>query len=133
MADLDYRYPFSTADGKAIPLDIVRPHGTIKKSFTNASPTAALSCPSTIEVFSILTTADCIVKFAASSASAAALSDGVLATDTIYIPADILTVISPPIGKKSFSIIGDSETGTAIIQFFEKWSGLSLQSQQNRR
>lgn len=133
MADLDKVYPFSTADGQAIPVDIVRPHGVIKKSFLSSGATAAMSVPDTIDVFSVVATEDCLIKFAASSASASALSDGVLATDMMFIPADILTVVSPPLDKKSFSLRGDSANGTAVIQFFETWKGLSLQSQRTRR
>lgn len=133
MSDLQQRYPLSTADGKAIPLDIVCPHGVIKKSFISTGSTAALTCPSTVEVMSFLTTEDCIVKFAASGASAAALVDGSQADDVVFIPAEILVVISPPVGKKSFALRGDTANGTAVVQFYKGWSGLSLQAQNTRR
>lgn len=133
MADLEGRYPFSTADGKSIPLDIVRPYGSIKKTFVTGTSTAALAVPDSVEVMAIMANADCIIQFAASSASASAFSDGVLKADAYFIAADLLTVISPPLGKKSFAIIGDSSSGTAIIQFLQKWAGLSLASQVNRK
>ena len=133
MADIEGRYPFSTADGKAIPLDIIRPHGIIKKSFLSASSTAALTCPASIEVMALSANADCIIQFAASGAVASAAADGVLKTDAIFVLANILTVISPPLDKKSFAIIGDSADGTAVIQFLQTWKGLSLASQVNRK
>ncbi len=133
MSDLQKRYPFSAADGQAIPLDIIRPHGVIRKSFLLASPTAAMDVPSTVEAFSILSNEDCVVQFATSAASASALSDGVLKADSLFVPADILIVVSPPLDKKSFSIIGDSANGIAVLQFIETWSGLALQSQFARR
>ena len=133
MADIEGRYPFSTADGKSIPLDIIRPYGILKKSFLSASSTAALTCPTAIEVMTLISDSDCIIQFAAAAAVASALSDGVLKNDAIFVPADILTVISPPLGKKSFAIIGDSENGVAVIQFLQTWKGLSLASQVSRK
>ncbi len=133
MADLEGRYPFSTADGKAIPLDIVRPYGSMKKSFAVESSTAAIVVPDTIEVLAVMANEDCIIQFAASSASASAFTDGVLKEDSFFIAADLLTVVSPPLGKKSFALIGDSASGIAIIQFLQKWAGLSLASQINKR
>jgi hypothetical protein len=133
MSDLDKRYPLSTADGQAIPLEIIKPHGIIKKSFLSSAATAAMAVPSTIDIIAISADQDVIVQFASSSASAAALVDGVLTEDAVYIQKDIITVVSPPIDKKSFSIIGDTANGTAIFQFIERWGGISLASQITRR
>lgn len=133
MADLKGRYPLATADGQSIPLDVIRPHGCIEKSFATGASTAAMDIPATIDVFSIIVTEDCIIKFAAAAASASALSDGVLATDVMKIVAGLVTFISPPIGKRSFALRGTLNSGTASINFYENWSGLSLSSQPTRR
>jgi hypothetical protein len=76
---------------------------------------------------------DCIMTFAASSPSAAALVDGVVAADTILLYADIATTVSPPIGKMLFSLRGVSLAGTALVNYFESWAGTTLQSQLTRR
>lgn len=133
MSDLKARYPLSTPDGQAIPLDVVRPYGLVFKTFLSSGPTAALTIPAAIEVFSILASEDCLIKFAASAASAAVPADGVMAADTGIASKDILTVLSPPVDKKSISLIGLSANGTATLSYYENWSGLSLQSQITRR
>jgi hypothetical protein len=133
MADLKGRYPLATADGQSIPLDVVRPNGCIEKTFATGASTAAMDVPAAIDVFSIFATEDCIIKFATSAASAAALTDGVFAADTMKIVAGLVTFLSPPIGKRSFALRAVSANGVATINFYENWSGLSLSSQPTRR
>ena len=133
MADLKARYPLATADGQSIPLDVVRPHGCIEKTFATGASTAAMTVPSTIDVFSIFCDEDCILTFHASGASAAALTDGVLATDTMKIIAGLVTILSPPVGKRSFALRACTANGIATINFYENWSGLATQSQYPRR
>lgn len=133
MSDLIGRYPLSTADGQSIPLEVVRPHGVVSKTFLSSSPGVDMTIPSTIDIFSILCDQDCIIKFAASGASASALSDGVLATDVAVVIRDVLTVLSPPIDKRSISLRGLSANGTALISYYENWAGLSTQPQLTRR
>lgn len=133
MADVSNRYPLSTADGQYIPLDVVRPHGSLTKTFTAAGSTAAMDVPSTVDIMTFLCDQDCILQFAASSASAAAMVDGTLKADAFFVYANTITNISPPIGKKSFALRGDSASGIAKINYLETWAGLSLQSQITRR
>jgi len=133
MADLKGRYPLATADGQSIPLDIVRPHGILSKTFITASGTAALTCPAAVDMMEVISSEDCLIQFASSAASASALVDGTLKVSAVYIPADVIKIITPPIGMKSFSIIGITNAGIAVIQFLESWSGMSLASQSTRR
>lgn len=133
MADISGRYPLSTADGKAIPLDTVRPYGIVKKSFLSASGSSAISIPSTVSVVAAYATEDCFIKFAASGATISAPSDGVAMTDAIFVPADSLMVFTPPVDKRSIAIIGDSANGSLILSYLETWNGLSMQSQVTRR
>lgn len=140
MADVDALYPFATNDGKAIPLDVIRPYGVVRKSFTNDTATTALDIPATIQVIAMLSNKDCLVQFATSSAAATAFSDGVLKVDAVFIPADILTVLVPPVDKRSYSIIGaftpidgDDLEGQLVIQMLQKWAGLSALAQIPRR
>jgi hypothetical protein len=92
-----------------------------------------MDCPATVEIMEVIASEDCVIQFAASAASATALVDATLKTDAMYIPADLVKIITPPIDKKSFSIIGVVNPGTAVIQFLESWSGLSTASQLPRR
>jgi hypothetical protein len=64
---------------------------------------------------------------------AAALVDGTIVTDAIFVPANSISFISPPVDKLSLAMRGVTAGGTALINFLENWSGLSLQSQVTRR
>jgi hypothetical protein len=133
MANIPNRYPLATADGQAIPLDVVRPNSSVMRSFTTAAGSAALSLPVSTEVMVIYTDKDCIIQFAASAAVAAAYVDGTIKADSFFIPSSTIVVLSPIPEKPSFSLIGIAAAGTAYINFLEKWSGMALQSQFNRR
>lgn len=135
MADVSNRYPFATADGQVAPADILRPISVLKQAFTTGAATTAKDVPATCEVIKVFATQNCIIKFAASGSVAAALVDGTITADCFYIQANELKpqLISPPIGKKNVSIIGDTLGGFIVMQFLETWAGLSLQSQITRR
>lgn len=133
MADTTGRYPLSTANGQYIPLDVMRPNSMMSKTFVTGSSTGALTCPASIEILEIFADQDLIITFAASSASAAALSDGTSVADSYILKANTLAAISPPIGKKSFALRAITANGTALINFIESWSGLALASQSTRR
>lgn len=135
MADLAQRYPLSTADGQAIPLEVVRPIGVVKKSFVTGSGTAAITIPEECNLIEVFATQNCILQFAASAASASALSDGVQKTSAFYLQANALKTrfVSPPIGMNSVSIIGDTSDGSIVLQYLKSWTGLSTAAQPTRR
>ena len=133
MANIPNRYPLATADGQAIPLDVVRPNSSVLRSFNAAIGSAALSMPASTEVMVIYADKDCLIQFAASAAVAATYVDGTLKADSFFIPASTLMVLSPIPEKTSFSLIGLTVAGIAYINFLEKWSGMALQSQFTRR
>lgn len=133
MANIPNRYPLATADGQAIPLDVVRPNSSVQLSLTTGAGSTALSLPASTEVMVILATKDCLIQFAASAAVATAYVSGTLKADSFFIPANTLIVLSPIPEKTSFSMIALAEAGSAYINFLEKWAGMALQSQFNRR
>lgn len=133
MANIPNRYPLATADGQSIPLDVVRPNSSVQRSFTTGAGSTALSLPASTEVMVVYTDKDCLIQFAASAAVATAYVDGTIKADSFFIPASTLVVLSPIPEKPSFSLIGIAAAGTAYINFLEKWSGMALQSQFNRR
>lgn len=133
MTDVAGRYPLSTAEGTPIPLEVIRPYGTVSKTFTAVGASSTVDVPATVDVFSVLSTEDCVIQFAASSASASALVDGVLTADAITIVANLLTTVSPPIDKRNMSLRGLTASGSAYFNFYEKWAGLSLSPQSTRR
>lgn len=133
MANIPNRYPLSTADGQAIPLDVIRPNSSVSISFITSAGSTALSLPASVEIMVVYATQDCLIQFATSAAAATAYVNGTIKTDSIFVPASTLMVISPIPEKVSFSIRGITADGNAYINFLEKWSGMSLQSQFTRR
>ena len=67
MADIKGRYPFSTADGQAIPLDIIRPNSFIQLDIDDTVPTGSQDCPETVEVMAVVATEDCYIQFVGTS------------------------------------------------------------------
>lgn len=133
MAAIPSRYPLATADGQAIPLDVIRPNSSVLRAFTTGDGSAALSVPANVEVMIVVADQDCLIQFDTSAASATAYTDGTIKADSIFIFANTLIVVSPAPEKLSFSFIGISAAGNAYITFLEKWSGLALQTQFPRR
>lgn len=127
------RYPFATASGTPIPLDIVTPVGILAINFTTGAGTAGIDLTENIEAILILASQDCIVTFAATNAATGALANVVLKIDSIFISKDVISSISPPVGKSFISIRGDSANGRVILNLIDKWSGVMLQSQLDRR
>lgn len=133
MANIPNRYPLATADGQSIPLDVVRPNASVQLALTTISGSASLSLPTATEVMVVYSTRDCLIQFAENAAVATAYTPGTIKADSFFIPASTLLVLSPIPEKTSFSLIALTEAGIAYINFLEKWSGMALQSQFNRR
>jgi hypothetical protein len=122
------RYPLSTADGKHIPLEIIKPHGFVRKSFTAAGASAQVTIPATIEIISFQATENCIILF---DGNASVPADGTLLTSGLYVPNTYRVTVAP-IGSY-FTVIGETASGLLYCQMIEKWAGLSLSVQSARR
>lgn len=131
MADIAGRYPLSTGDSQAIPLDIIRPESLLIIPFSINTATSAVSLPDK-DCFSFQANNDCYVKFAASNASAVYTENTELA-NTLFCPKNCIVIVSPPIDMRSISAICPSGAGRLVIQALQTWSGLSLKNQQVRR
>lgn len=128
MAAEDQLYPMSTEKGDAIPLDIVRPLGAKVAAIAANAHTVVAFPPH--EYVSLRASIDCAVDFTATatypfteSTSAVILhADGV---HTIQIPA--------PIGSFRVIPLRAGEDGFITINGIQKWAGLGLNRQLNRR
>lgn len=127
------RYPLSTADGKSIPFEVLRPHSLLCLNSLLAEGSAAQQIPAEVELLSVLTTALCYIQFFASSTTAGILEEGVPELDTILIPPGAIVMISPPVDKPYLSVRSVEQDCSIFIQFLASWSGLTLQSQITRR
>ena len=133
MSDLAGRYPFSTADAQSIPLDIIRPEGVVIIPIAHNSPSTAFTLSTSLDCFSFHADVQCLVKFAASSAVAPSPVENVLLNDCLCVPANTVIIVSPPIDKRSVSVISTKGNGKLVIQYLQTWSGLALKNQQIRR
>lgn len=124
MPSTTQRYPLSTSDGTAIPLEIMKPHSFVQKSFLQASATAAQPVPTGVEIMSITVSEDVILRF---GAAAVALADGVNYPDTVLVKAGTRVCIAPK--ADTFTLKGFTANGLAYIQYIEKWAGLALAKQ----
>lgn len=127
MSSTTQRYPFATASGDSIPLDVVKPSGLIVKSFLSSGATGNIALPADVEAIGLLASEDCIVRF---GAAASVPADGVNLSNAIYVPAGMHIIAAPP--ADTFSAIGHTANGTLIVQLIAKWAGLSLDTQTTR-
>lgn len=124
MASTSQRYPLSTPDGVAIPLDIMKPHSFIRKAFSALTPTVAISVPNGVEIMSITTSEDVLICF---GAEAVIPVDGVNYPNTVLVEASSRICIAPR--AATFTMLGLQEAGIANLQFVDKWAGLALAKQ----
>jgi hypothetical protein len=120
-------YPFSTADGQAIPLDIIKSSGLVKKDFTALSTGSFTLVAGEVGV--LLASAPCLVRFGTTIPEV--LLDGTLYSDMYLVPRD--TVITVSLTAGIIYVRGIEEDGTLYLQLIEKWAGLALAKQYSRK
>lgn len=120
-------YPFSTPDGKAIPLDILKPSYLGIYAFP-ADASVSFTLPEESQVAMFISTVPAIVSF---SAALDAFSSGQLLANTLIIPEK--SIVASSILNPTFHVRGIAEAGTLYIQIIEKWAGLALIKQYSRK
>jgi hypothetical protein len=123
----DQVYPFSTQDGKAIPLDIINPAGVIYQVFTNTA-SSLITIPGNYTVGTFKADADSIISF---GADLGALVANTLHANTIFLPANV--IVTSVIVPGSAYVRGLTASGTVYLQLIQKWAGLSLTTQLVRK
>lgn len=120
-------YSLSTEDGKAIPLDIIRPLSVIKKNFA-ALGTGVLTIPANWKIASFFSNAGCFIQFAAATIPANPVDDTEYA-DVLWVPPNFV-VTSTVLPGAARIISADGITpGYVIAQQIQKWAGLALKRQ----
>lgn len=123
------RYPLSTPDGKAIPLDLVKPLGVLRLPFTSASYNAqSISAIYQDKIFTAYSSEDCYLSFAASPTT---VVDNTVAPDILFVPAGVMIAFTT--NSLYLAAQGVSASGTVHIQVVDIWAGLLLETQVNRR
>lgn len=122
MTTTTQRYPHATPEGVPIPLDVIKPYGTIRKAFTTAV-SSVVTIAANVDVASFLTTEDCFVCFGGTAALGA---DGVTQANAIFIPKG--GRITCAVISTTFTVIGVTASGNLYVQLIDKWAGLALQT-----
>jgi hypothetical protein len=111
-------YPFSTSDGTSIPLDILRPLGTIRFVFSDGIATAQKDLGVAVPILVLRTTEDCFIAF---GASAVIPTDASVIANQLFLPADETIIVAPH--SPSISVIGDGFAGVLTVQLIDQWGG----------
>ena len=127
MADPIDRYPISTADGKFIQLDTVRPAGLYIIDISN-TPSSLLTFTGSYKTVALYSTVDCVVRFGATAAYQNTwLSQGFL------VPKETIITLSPTTMSISAATVGTGSTGILSVSILETWAGLGLKPQYEGR
>lgn len=120
-------YPFATQDGKAIPLDIIKPKGIIFQSFT-AGASAQITIPADATVGVIFSDKACAIGF---GVDVPALVANTYYPTTALIPVGSIVTLALTPGTAY--VRGLTDSGNIWIQLIEKWAGLALNTQYGRK
>lgn len=127
MSSTTQRYPLSTPDGISIPFDVIRPSGYMSVN-TALTVSGQIAIPAGCEIISFTASEDCIVRF---GANATIPSSGSILADAVHIPKDMRITVAPVAAY--FTVISESAVGVLRCQLIDKWAGLALQTQYNKR
>ena len=128
MSDIVDVYPFSTQDGKAIPLDILKPAWLFLHGFSpDASTSLTLSDANLIGVF--ISSESVIISFDAALDSP--LVAGMSLPKALYVPKGV--IVTSVIPSQQLHARAVDTAGTLYIQLIEKWAGLALAKQYVRK
>lgn len=117
-------YPFSTRDGKPIPVEIIEPLALLNKSFQFIS-TENFTLPVGYETCALYSISGCLLEMG--SSMPASLVDGTSYSNVLLVPPN--TIITAKLIPGTARIRGLSSTGSLWIQRIRKWASLSLQQQ----
>lgn len=120
-------YPFATQDGKAIPLDILKPQGLLILPFTTDA-VASISLPAGSTVAMLIASEACLVSF---DHSLATVPTNEFLSEVLLVPYN--NVVSCSIPSLDIKIRGVDNPGTLYVQLIEKWAGLALDRQYQRK
>lgn len=119
-------YPFSTEDGKPIPLDIIRPVGVTVMSFTDS---ADITLPASYEVVCVRSSVDAIWCFE----PATVIADNTPLPSAVALFAGVIANVAIPVATASRITVRGGGVGEVWIQAMQRWVALGLNRQLNRR
>ena len=120
-------YPLSTAEGTAIPLEVISPTGYMFIYFSS-TPTNVIALPASSDMIILNSDEDCILRF--SNNLATFPEEAKFTPDTLYLRKNMQVVVYPQ--QKFLSVRRLILDGTLHLQFIDTWHGLALASQYER-
>ena len=117
-------YPLSTADGEAVPLDVIAPTGYMYIKFSSVA-TSVLPLPATSDMIVLNADEDCIISFANVVADFPA--ERTFVPDVLFLRKSMQVIVYPQ--KKFISVKRLRLDGTLHLQFIDTWHGLALATQ----
>lgn len=122
------RYPLSSPEGQAIPLDVVKPLGVIRLPFTSASYNSqVLSSAYQDKLLMLSSSADCYLD---SNAVAVPIVDNIVSANNVHVPAGTLVIVV--INSVHLNVIGVSASGSLHVQILDTWSKVAIEAQISR-
>lgn len=115
-------YPFATQEGKAVPLEIIKPIAALKFSFTTTI--ASLVLPVSLNLSAIFSTEDCFIDLAN---VITAITSGVTYDNLLFIPKETVVMVMLP--TATVKVKGDTAAGDLYIQGIQKWASMHLPRQ----
>lgn len=114
-------YPYSTQQGDAIPLEVVKPLSMTAFSFA-INTAADITIPTGYNTCWLYATEDCVLRFSATNLPNS-LVDGTEYSSTIFIPAQ--TPISVLVTPGECSLLGLGVAGKLYINNIVQWAALN--------
>lgn len=119
-------YPFSTARGDAVPLEIVRPLGLAMFTF-DVNTVGSITIPAGFNTCWLYATEECVVNFSPASSLPGALGEGTEYPSTIFIPKQ--TPICIQVAPGEGSLLGLATAGRLYVNNIQQWAALTQQLQ----
>jgi hypothetical protein len=112
-------YPFSTQDGKAIPLDIVKPLALFPVTI-NDGAVNDFTLPEGFELVNIYATMNCILRI---GATITAVVNETELSNSIFVPSDVpMDIVMVPGPCAVWGVAGAA--GTLYITAIQQWGAL---------
>lgn len=127
MATAPELYPFSTQDGKSIPLEIVSPNGMIVQALTTSWSTVVLT-----ELYNLSVIFSSVDLFLDETNTASGTpTSGTSYAGWIFIPANTAVTLTLP--TASIKVRAVAGSGNLYINGIQKWAALALPRQYNTK
>lgn len=122
-------YPFSTADGRFIPLDIIKAN-SLAILPVSVTPSSVVVPADATDVALVYSTVDTYIRM--NSSTAPSITEGAFLAGVLYVPANHAMVVSLEAGTLQ-AVAAGAESGTLRIQQIVKWGAFDTRANNTKR